>query len=451
MEVDVIGTRAFQRLRNVLHLGLAHLVFPAANFNRFSHSVGTCHVAGRILAGLNASDNVLDDDQVQTYRLAALCHDIGHYPYSHPVEHGLKAEGPKDLIVKAGQQGTDDPLTEDEQVAKHEAVVMEVLRHDVQLADVWARHGINPKDIERVFNRKDPGAPLTNLISSDLDADRLDYLSRAAHHTGLPFAHVDLDYLIEQMRLDKQGNICLDRSALRAADHALVGRYFDYQQVVYHKTVAGMEHLLKEATKDLVRQGKLDGSRRAIRQMIITGEWSDFDDYDFLRRLREGAADGFARICVDALVNRRPPCLIATYEHVDKEGELWHQIKTRFEELARKWTTELGLMPGRIFSWSVKQSLTKARAHATPEEATDNHDAATQAVRIFDRETQTSHPILSAKGSLMPTLGDRHIYIARLYAHTDEENRRAVLELARKDLKRDLERNSCWVRPPHST
>src|SRR5579862_6668732 len=92
LEANIIGTPAFQRLRNVKQLALAPLVYPGANYTRFSHSLGVCHVTGLILTALQQttqfsdSEGSISDDEIQLYRLAALLHDIGHYPFSHVME-----------------------------------------------------------------------------------------------------------------------------------------------------------------------------------------------------------------------------------------------------------------------------------------------------------------------------------------------------------------------------
>src|SRR5438046_9773791 len=90
LEAAVINTGAFQRLRNVKQLGLAHLVYPGADYSRFSHSVGACHVMGRALEALRAYARVtIEDDDIQLYRLAALLHDVGHYPLSHELQEAV--------------------------------------------------------------------------------------------------------------------------------------------------------------------------------------------------------------------------------------------------------------------------------------------------------------------------------------------------------------------------
>ena len=173
----------------------------------------------------------------------------------------------------------------------HEDVGRELLDHDQEIADVLKKYEIDPADIHRIFSRqpsKDGQVPrFANLISSDLDADRIDYLSRTARHTGLPYGLVDIDYLLSQMRLDKSGRICLDPSALRTAEHFLLGRYFDYQQVNFHKTVAALEWALHDVINALLESGWLDCSPTTIRHKITSGEWSHFDDLEILRLVRD--------------------------------------------------------------------------------------------------------------------------------------------------------------------
>jgi len=86
LEIGIINTSVFQRLRNVRQLGLVNHVFPAADYSRFAHSVGVCHIAGLILNNLRLQGARLTDGVIQEYRLAALLHDVGHYPFSHAME-----------------------------------------------------------------------------------------------------------------------------------------------------------------------------------------------------------------------------------------------------------------------------------------------------------------------------------------------------------------------------
>jgi HD superfamily phosphohydrolase len=225
LEARVISTRAFQRLRNVKQLGLAHYVFPGADYSRFSHSLGVCHLTGRMIDTLknfiSSSGRQVDpehdlgnDNVVQLYRLAGLLHDLGHYPFSHTTEHAGRSHYRGKGVA----------------FIRHEEVGKQVLLNDSELRTILEEDGLSADTIASIFTRETM-TPYSRVISSDLDADRMDYLLRNAHHTGLPYGLVDLDYLLTQFRLDNTPQVCLSHRALKTADHFLLGRYFDYQQV----------------------------------------------------------------------------------------------------------------------------------------------------------------------------------------------------------------------------
>ena len=340
LEMEVLSTQAFQRLRGVKQLGLAHLVFPGADYSRLSHSIGVNHITGRILDSLRDNAGLeITDREYEIYRLAGLLHDIGHYPFSHTLENAIseyyRNESQPMLFTGAsepiGNDGTLTPYDENNVKAnslKHEAVGGLLLEADEEIKKVLAKYGINPKHIHDVFTRRlseSGSAPnLTNLISSDLDADRIDYLCRTATHTGLPYGLVDIDYLVSQMRLDNENRICLDPSALRAAEHFLLGRYFDYQQVNFHKTVAALEWILGDVVKEMLRLAKFDCSRLGIENMIVNGKWHDFDDSYVMRLAKDLEGESIAehvREKVRALTQRIPPKLIGSFEFFGDRGD----------------------------------------------------------------------------------------------------------------------------------
>jgi hypothetical protein len=213
VEDAIIASRAFQRLRNVKQLGLASLVFPGADYSRLSHCVGVCHVTGRILSALAANnlDLKLDSTRIQAYRLAGLLHDIGHYPFSHAMEEAIQNYR-ANALLKPGQAI---------KIINHEVVGKQILDKDPEITEILHKFKIEPTSVSAIFNRSQPDT-LTNLISSDLDADRIDYLLRTAYFSGLPYGGIDLEYLLTQLRLDKEGRLCLTRKAICAADHFLL-------------------------------------------------------------------------------------------------------------------------------------------------------------------------------------------------------------------------------------
>lgn len=120
-----------------------------------------------------------------------------------------------------------DPSGDHLRLAEHESVGKEIVEQDPEIRSRLEAAGISPQRVYRIFTRESTEI-FTNLVSSDLDADRIDYLLRTAHHTGLPYGSVDLDYLLSQMQLDEQDVLCIKPHAVRAADHFLLSRVFSY-------------------------------------------------------------------------------------------------------------------------------------------------------------------------------------------------------------------------------
>ena len=309
LEIDLLSTRAIQRLRNVNQLGLADLVFPGSNYSRLSHCIGVCHVTGRILDSIKGSGQAkVDDSEHQRYRIAGLLHDVGHYPFSHTFEQAVSSyyknrKGERIISLDAPVNGEDPPTLTDSDIGQpadslnHEEVGRRLLNVDTEIQEILRKHQIDANAVHAIFARgssgEGPVPRFANMISSDLDADRIDYLLRTAQHTGLPYGSVDLDYLLSQMTLDDHKRICLSPNALRTVEHFLIGRYFDYQQVNFHKTVAGLEWILNDVVIELLRQGAIDCSLSGIDKMLQTGDWNEFDDLQVMHLIRglEGHSD----------------------------------------------------------------------------------------------------------------------------------------------------------------
>ena len=177
---------------------------------------------------------------------------------------------------------------------------------------------------------QNPGrqANLENLISSDLDADRIDYLLRTAHHSGLPYGSVDLDYIISQMRVDKDRKVCLTMKALRAADHMLLCRYFDYLQSTFHKTVRGIELVLEDVIMALLDSGLISCSRYDVTGMIRDGTWERFDESCLIEKIRgfnNNTDDPETVAKTNSILKRWPPKLVWEDEFLASR----HEPKTK--------------------------------------------------------------------------------------------------------------------------
>lgn len=220
MLFDLIDTDVVQRLRHVRQLGLAGFVYHGAEHTRFGHSIGTQHVARRIFDAANPGGNPFER---AVTRAAALLHDVGHAAFSHAFESGISS------ICNFN----------------HEAMTCaHILRED---GDVYrVLHRFDPSMPERVVAciSQETHAWYHPIVSSQLDADRMDYILRDGYMTGIRNYLFDIDRILEMLDYDQDGLIVGYR-AIHAVETYLLSRYHMYQQVYHHKTVRGAEKMLE--------------------------------------------------------------------------------------------------------------------------------------------------------------------------------------------------------------
>ncbi len=452
VEVALINTPAFQRLRNVKQLGLAHYVFPGADYSRFAHSVGVCHVTGTILNALNrVIARPLEEKEIQTYRIAALLHDIGHYPFSHATEEAILNHYSESLLrPKTASAGRTNAILP--RPFKHERVSKEILLKDLNIKAVLTRHGIKPEDVSSIFLRENP-SQFVKLISSDLDADRIDYLLRTAHHTGLPYGSVDIDYILSQICLDQEGRICVSSKALRAADHFLLCRYFDYQQVTYHKSVVGFELVLKDVITSLLKNGQIDCSAQTVSRKIRSGDWSQFDDVLMFGKIRDFSTrteNKIGRAKAFSILNRVPPKLLAENELLQKRDMAsLREFRGRLQAVKEKipsWAKSFKIDQSLWYVWTSNMDLTKSGAHlpisSIEEDSSRDREKLEQAIRIQGGDKKSSLPIMEIPHSLMNILSDHACYTIRVYALLPEKGKQIVNSISEK-IRQDLG-NIAW-------
>lgn len=213
-----------QRLRRIAQLGTGQLVYPGANHARFEHSLGAYHLAG--LACTNLGLPVVQRESVQA---AALLHDIGHGPFSH----------------------TSDALYRDYLGKSHEQVSVELITKGA-FHDTLARHGVDSAEVARLVHGE---GPLGRLVSGDLDVDRMDYLVRDSHYTGVAIG-VDLARLVEDIVLTDDG-VALMEHSLGAAEMLLVTRLQMYATVYFHRTLRVAERMLERAFRLALDAGEM--------------------------------------------------------------------------------------------------------------------------------------------------------------------------------------------------
>ncbi|MGL4554158.1 MAG: HD domain-containing protein, partial [Gemmataceae bacterium] len=306
LERRVIDTGPFQRLRHLKQLQFAHVAYPGATHTRFAHSVGVLGIMDRITR-ITREQLGLTDEQVSDIRLAGLLHDVGHYPYSHLMEKIDKVRLTEEFAGDARAVGTAARYPNHEEVG---AIILETQRDLLEvLGEDRARRVAN------LFTRSDATDPrLSKLINSSLDMDRLDYLLRDSMAAGVPFGQIDLNYLLNNVRMSPKGQIGFPEKAITAVDHFLLGRFFMYRSVYYHKTTFGMEEACRQLLRRARDAGKFgmpaggDAVRGWARGPRL-GRFTDAFVDDVVEQAAEDA-DPVVAALGNAIRRRRPPRLL---------------------------------------------------------------------------------------------------------------------------------------------
>ncbi|HRC84654.1 MAG TPA: HD domain-containing protein [Thermoanaerobaculia bacterium] len=243
LESALISARPFQRLRFIHQLGLSHLVFPGAEHSRFSHALGAMELAGRVYDSLAAkSEGLLPSSaralERRAIRAAALLHDIGHAPYSHSAE-GFFADG-----------------------IDHEEMTRRLLTLP-EVEQAFARHGegLAPDDIVRLLRRGGSAREqlLSQIISGELDVDKMDYLLRDSLYCGVRYGNYDLDRLLDTMvplRDPDNGSwgIGVEEGGVHALEALVMARYYMFTQVYFNVTSKALELHLGEWMREQGRR-----------------------------------------------------------------------------------------------------------------------------------------------------------------------------------------------------
>lgn len=224
----LIDTSIFQRLRRIRQLSGVHMVFHTAEHTRFSHSLGVYEVANKYLE-ISEIKNSLNQREQLMLLVAALLHDIGHGPYSHAFEHTFKVD--------------------------HEKIGATLILEHPELRKILDQVDLDfANDVAAVILRKSKYPIIEQMISSQLDADRLDYLERDAYFTGAAYGHIDLDRLLRVATVINN-QIVYKVSGVPAIENFLLSRAHMHYQVYYHPKARAYEAILEKIylrTKDLL-------------------------------------------------------------------------------------------------------------------------------------------------------------------------------------------------------
>ena len=349
--LDLIDTPEFQRLRRIRQLGVSSLTYPGAEHTRFAHSLGVLHVATRIMRVLeqrHGEDKRVESDlsgKRRFVKAAALLHDIGHGPFSHMIERAFSASKQHE---ERSRRMIDDKASE----------ILGVLRNHV-----------NESEIQEIKNllafHEQPF--LHDIVSSSLDADRMDYLLRDSHFTGVEYGNFDLEWVINSFCLGLESHpegannkrrwrLCLDeKRGLHASEQLIMARAHMTMQVYGHRTTRLWEsHLLMlfhEATR-LASEGLLP-SGTPVAVSIYFERKGEVDHATFLQidepallaslTIWASAADSTGRLSEfsNCYLRRRSPLLCKELHETFHDPEALALLRKQLEDTigpeSEKW------------------------------------------------------------------------------------------------------------------
>jgi HD superfamily phosphohydrolase len=300
-EMTVIDHRYVQRLRGIGQLGFSHLAFPGATHSRYCHSLGAMHLAGRAFDACFRDNPFASEEARQAYRhcvrLAALCHDLGHPPLSHAAEFAMPALRSLHMTAYGSARVADRLDTR----ASHEDYTVAILTQSSLAETIAANFPFSPVHVAALVSHDvvveddffdhggfDLRGLLSQLISSDLDVDRLDYLIRDAYFTGARYGEIDVNWLVSNMarHVDGQGRVslALNKRALYAFDDFMIARFHMFVMVYFHQRSVAYEHMLRRYMRSPACSYVLPSDLDAYRQT---------DDAQLMAHLR-GSSDEWA-------------------------------------------------------------------------------------------------------------------------------------------------------------
>ncbi|MGD9533707.1 MAG: HD domain-containing protein [Candidatus Nitrosocosmicus sp.] len=330
----IVNSRYFQRLRRISQLGLTHTVYPSATHTRFSHSLGVMHVFLTLFDSLYKKNTEIGNNEKDMLRqlgsVACLLHDLGHGPFSHLSES----------IFCNGK-------------FNHLKMSCEIIKGP-EISDILTTHisPDAPKIIISLLKGEQVSGDyslISQLISSQLDADRLDYLIRDSYFTGVNYGSVDISRISKTLAIwnkDTQfkGSAIIRQKGVSAIEDYIMGRYLMYKKVYYHKTVRCMEKLVEIAFKYAINE-KLFKPPHSKGDFFQDEKFLEFDDNSLLSQLKKWTTHDNVTLkdLSKRIIERNP------LKSMELSVTNMHNKNKMIEESFKKSLTEKGYSPDHYY------------------------------------------------------------------------------------------------------
>jgi len=328
---DIIAHPYYQRLRRIYQMAMAHLVYPGAVHTRLHHSLGAYHLMRCALQELTAKGIIITPEEQQAAKIAILLHDIGHGPFSHALEH----------VLVDGMQ--------------HEELSLMLIKELNKQFNGKLQMALE------IFTDEYPKKFLHQLVSGQLDVDRMDYLSRDSFFTGVNEGTIAYDRILKMLTVHN-GELMVEEKGIHSIEKFLVARRLMYWQVYLHKTVLSAEQMLVRIIKrakfiNAQCQEPLNSFINLPIQQITLEQFCSIDDYDVLMAIKKwaGHEDVVLSILCHGILDRKLLKVKYTKEPVNQDelAKKVSEISTRLgisEEDAR-WLAFDGIAASSTYNF----------------------------------------------------------------------------------------------------
>ena len=349
-------------MRRIRQLGFSDLVFPGATHSRFAHSLGVYHIARQLSDVIARQRQNRDGDRERVALLAALLHDIGHGPFSHAFE----------------QVGTSGPRK------THEDWSAQIIRDDTTQVNRTLRDVDEelPEHIGALLKEEEPKDIYATMVSSQFDADRLDYIQRDRMHAGLESGHVDSDWLFDCLEVDtvtigdnspyEAQCLCLGPKGVSVAEEYLEARFRLYRMVYMHKTTRAAERMLEKLLNTVVDASdhQLSKDDPVLRYLTsdnpTIGTYMDLDDAVMWSSLRlyQGHPDEYIARLAQRLRDRNLYKCVDIGAREDPGDNLYLRFRRELREASIEWRDDMifddpTVTPYRWYSFEDPSALNK--------------------------------------------------------------------------------------------
>lgn len=332
LELKIVDSLPFQRLRNIKQLATTYLVYPGAEHTRFGHSLGVMHLVTKAFdsaldnykknSGADLFNEITKDWYRQILRLIALTHDLGHAPFSHASEALFDKEVEHEDFTKK--------ILYETEIAQYIIDIGAKFREDY---DVDEDYNITPELLWLIYGEKNPELNpkyimpdykfLKSFMDSELDCDKMDYLLRDSYYCGVNYGKYDLNRLLSSLNVYSRKNhkimhLAIEQGGIHAFEEFVIARYFMFIQVYYHKTRRYLDNLLVDNIADILPNAKYPDD---------VNEYLKWDDQIIIDKIKEKQDEGNA---AERFIKRKVmTCVYETNTHsnLGNDYQLFNIVK----------------------------------------------------------------------------------------------------------------------------